>query len=226
MTRSKLIRSTGIAAVVSGLLFVVIQPLHPAETLAAVTTEQWAIVHYATLVMTVLFAVGITGIYARQVEESGWLGLVGVTTLNVALIITGALVFIEAFVSPLLAARDPEVVEGLLGMVSGTGSQADLGVLPGLWAISGVLFPAGCLLLGIAALRARVLPRLASGVFAFGLPVAVIVVSLVPGDLHRLGAVPVGVGLAWLGFALWTEKGEQPTDLAAARVSLDPLTSE
>lgn len=44
--------------------------------------------------------------------------------------------------------------------------------------------------------------------FAFGLPVAVVVVSLLPYGLHRVGAMPIGVGLAWLGFALWTERRE------------------
>jgi hypothetical protein len=42
---------------------------------APVTSDQWAMVHYSTLVMTVLFVVGITGIYLSQVEETGWLGL-------------------------------------------------------------------------------------------------------------------------------------------------------
>jgi len=40
------------------------------------------------------------------------------------------------------------------------------------------------------------------------------------GMFHRLGAVPVGVGLAWLGFALFTEKREQPTESVAARGSI------
>lgn len=205
MTGKKLIRWTGLSAVVAGILFVAVQPIHPPDTLASVTTVQWAIVHYATLAMTILFAVGITGIYLRQVEETGWLGLAGVVTVNLALLITGALVFVEAFVEPVLAERDPEYVEALLGMVGGTGSQVDLGTLPVLWSVSGVLFPLGCLVIGIALMRARVLPRLASGVFAFGLPVALVVVSVIPFDLHRLGAIPVGIGLAWLGYALWEE---------------------
>ena len=125
--------------------------------------------------------------------------------MNLALIITGMMVFVEAFISPELAGRDPEYVEALLGMVSGAGSQVDLGALPLLWSVSGVLFPLGCLVVGIAVMRARILSRWAAGVFAFGLPVAVVVVSLLPGDLHRLGAVPVGVGLAWLGYTLWTD---------------------
>ncbi len=203
MTLERLLRWTGMVAVVAGILFVVVQPIHPPDTLASVTTGQWAIVHYLTLAMTVLFGVGITGIYVRQVEETGWLGLVGTVTLNLALFITAAMVFIEAFVSPVLADRDPEFVSALLGLVSGEAGQVDLGPLATLWAISGVAFPLGCALVGFATIRARVLPRLAAAVFGFGLPVAVVVVSLLPGDLHRLGAIPIGVGLAWLGWVVW-----------------------
>lgn len=203
MTLERLLRWTGMVAVVAGILFVVVQPIHPPDTLASVTTGQWAIVHYLTLAMTVLFGVGITGIYVRQVEETGWLGLVGTVTLNLALFITAAMVFIEAFVSPVLADRDPEFVSALLGLVSGTPGTVDLGPLATMWSVSGVAFPLGCAVLGFATIRARVLPRLAAAVFGFGLPVAVVVVSLLPGDLHRLGAIPIGVGLAWLGWAVW-----------------------
>lgn len=214
MTLERLLKWTGLVAVVAGILFVVVQPIHPPDTLASVTTGQWAIVHYLTLAMTVLFGVGVTGIYVRQVEESGWLGFVGTVTLNLALFITAAMVFIEAFVSPVLADRDPELVSALLGLVSGTPATVDLGPLATLWAISGIAFPLGCALLGFATIRARVLPRLAGAVFGFGLPVAVVVVSLLPGDLHRLGAIPIGVGLAWLGWAVWTGTGR--TDAVSA----------
>jgi hypothetical protein len=74
-------------------------------------------------------------------------------------------------------------------------------------------------------MRARILSRWAAGIFAFGLPVAVVLVSLLPGDLHRLGAVPVGVGLAWLGYSSWAEKREPVTDLSASGAILDPFAS-
>lgn len=204
MTAARLIRWAGLAAALAGVLFVIIQPIHPPDTLASVTTATWAIVHYATLAMTVLFLVGIAGIYARQVEETGWLGLSGFLLLGLGLLITAAFVFVEAFISPVLAADHPEVVEGFLSLVDGSATVTDLGALPALWSASGVLFPLGCLVLGVATLRAGILPRWASAVFAFGLPVVLVVVSLLPFDLHRLGAIPIGVGLAGLGRALWS----------------------
>jgi len=217
MTRDSLLRLGGLAAMAAGVLFVVIQPLHPSETLASVTTSTWALVHYATLAMTVLFVAGIAGVYARQVEETGWLGFAGFALLALGLAITAGFAFVEAFIQPLLAEREPEFVIGLLAIVSGSERTMDMGLLPALWVASSIFFPAGCLVFGVAVMRAGVLSRWAAGVFAFGLPLAVIVVSLLPFDLHRWGAVPIGIGLAWLGFGLWAERGgrssSQPTGM-------------
>lgn len=213
MSNSRLFRWSGMAAVVAGILFVVIQLVHPADTLASVTTTTWAVVHYTTLLMLILFLVGITGIYSRQVAANGWLGLVGAIVLSLALLTTAAFAFVEAFVSPVLAATDPEFVEALLGLVRGTGSGLELGALAMMWSISGLLFPLGCLVLGLAIWRARILPRWASAVFAVGLPVSIAVVSVLPADLHRAGALPIGVGLAGMGYGLWVDRGRiEPTE--------------
>jgi hypothetical protein len=61
-TASNLIRWAGLSAVVGGSLFVAIQPIHPPDTLAAVTTGTWAIVHYVGVAMCLLILLGIAGI--------------------------------------------------------------------------------------------------------------------------------------------------------------------
>ena len=222
MTSVRLIRATGLVAIAAGLLFVAIQPMHPADTLGSVTTDAWALIHYATLVMLLLFLVGILGIYARQVEETGWLGIVGLIVLSLGLLITAALAFVEAFIEPLLADSGAAFVEGLLGMVEGSGSAVDLGPITALWAVSSVLFPLGCLLFGVAVLRARILPRWAPALFAVGLPVAAILVALLPYDLRRVGAMPIGIGLAGMGYAIWTEKRQGSTGETSAPATLRP----
>lgn len=208
VTTFKLIQAAGLSAVVAGLLFVLIQPLHPGDTLASVSTQSWTIIHIVTLFMAALFLVGIAGIYARQVEELGWLGLAGYVLLSLGLLVQMPFGFVEAFIQPLLAEGEPKVVEGLLGLVNGSASEVSLGAIPAIWATSGLLFLLGILLFGIANLRAGILSRWASGVFAFGLLVFVPLGSLLPHEFQRLGAVPVGVGLAWLGYSLWSERPE------------------
>jgi hypothetical protein len=41
--------------------------------------------------------------------------------------------------------------------------------------------------------------------------------ALLPHELEPLVAVPIGLGLAWLGYALWAERREHVTDAVAGR---------
>src|SRR5919112_5177477 len=84
ITASSLIRWSGLAALVAGLIFAGIQPIHPPDVLASVTTSAWAIIQSLKLIMCLLFLLGIAGLYARQVEEAGWLGLVGFLLLSLS----------------------------------------------------------------------------------------------------------------------------------------------
>ncbi len=226
ITASKLIRWAGFSAMAAGILFIVIQPIHPPDTLTSVTTSTWTIIHSLTIAMCVLGLVGIAGIYARQVEEVGWLGLAGYVAFSLFLLVTLAWTFAEAFISPVLATEAPTFVEGFLGIVSGHASEVDLGALPALYLSAGAFVLLGCLLFGIATLRAGVLSRWAAGVFAFGGPASAVVVSLLPHELERLAAVPIGVGLAWLGYALWSERPEHAAEALPAMAIARPGQTE
>ena len=74
-----------------------------------------------------------------------------------------------------------------------------------MYSASGVLYLLGGVLFGVATFRAAILPRWAGALLALGtlLPLAF---SAVPQVNVRLAAVPVGVAVAWLGFALWAER--------------------
>ncbi len=209
VTSRGLLRSTGIAAVLGGLLFVVIQPLHPADVLASVTTDAWAVIHYATLAMLTLFVVGITGIYLRQAERTGWIGLIGYVVLVVGLVLTGLGTAIEALVQPLIAGTDPAFVEGMLAMVHGHPIETNLGSIPLLWNVASIGFMGGTLLFGFATFRAGVLSRWAAAVFAVGLFAMAPIAGLL--GTPRVGAVPIGIGLAWLGYSLWADGRSRAT---------------
>ena len=64
-------------AVAAGVIFAGIQPIHPPDVVESVTTSAWAIITPLKTAMCMLFLLGITGLYARQVEKAGWLGLAG-----------------------------------------------------------------------------------------------------------------------------------------------------
>ncbi|WP_364149734.1 hypothetical protein [Paenibacillus sp. LPE1-1-1.1] len=196
----------------AGFLFIVIQPIHPPENLSSVTTDTWAIVHYLTIVMALFGLFGIAGVYARQVKETGWLGLAGFLMLSLFWITTTAFTFAEAFILPLLSTDAPKFVEGYLGIFSGVASEVNLGALPVAAPLAGGLYILGGLLFGIATLRAGILPRWAAGLLAFA-SVSTLASSLLPHPLDRILAVPMGIALAWLGYALWSnwpEKASTP----------------
>jgi hypothetical protein len=208
VTSSKLIRLAGLAAMLAGVLFIVIQTIHPADILSSVTTGRWAFVHYLSIAMCLLGLLGITGIYAKQVDKAGWLGLAGYLMFSLFYALTMCFQFIEAFISPLLPNEAPKVVESFLALASGSVGEMNLGALAAVYTLVGVLYMLGGLLFGIATFRAGILPRMAAGLFTSGGAVSALVVSLFPHPFDRLAAVPFGLGLAWLGYSLWSARRE------------------
>jgi hypothetical protein len=217
-TASNLIRWAGLSAVVAGSVFVGMQAIHPPDALSSVTTGAWALVHYLGVAMCLLNLLGLAGIYARQADESGWLGLAGFLLFALMWALTAAFQFVEALILPLLATEAPQFVEGFLGISSGSAGEANRGALPAVWAVTGVFYLLGGVLFGISTLRAGILPRWAAGVLAVGtvLPLGL---SLLPHEFVRLAAVPVGVALVWLGYALWSERQEQASEPLPGRAA-------
>ena len=210
MTPSALMRLAGLSAVAAGLCFIVIGLFHQENVPSSVTTATWANVHIVATAMGFFGLFGLAGLYARQVEKSGWLGLVGFVMFSIWLALMMSFSFVEAFILPRLATESPAFVAGFLGMFTGTASEVGLGVLPTLWMISGPLFIVGPLLFAIATFRAGVLPRMAAGLLALG-AVLIPAGALLPPQHESLVMIPVGVAMAWLGYALFSERRESPS---------------
>jgi hypothetical protein len=216
ITASSLIRWSGLSAMAAGIIFVVIQPIHPLDVLASVTTTHWAIIQSLKTAMCIFGLLGLTGLYARQANEAGWLGLAGYLLFGLFYVHTLPLAYTEAFVLPLLASEAPTFVEGFLGIFNGHPVQTNLGALPLLYSLSGSAgFVLGGLLFGIATMRAGVLPRWPAGLLAVG-SLAPFVLAMLPHPLDRITAVPTGIAVAWLGYALWSERREQASDSVVA----------
>ena len=227
MNSRNLIRWTGVAAMAAGIIFASLQPFNPPDVLASVTTNAWAIVHAFKLAMCVLFVVGLTGLYARQVEAAGWLGLAGYLLFSLSWVITTSLVFTQLFINPLLATASPAFVESFLGMINGHPGAMNIGAIPALHTVAGLLYALGGLVFGIATYRAGILPRRAAGLLAIG-AVAPIVLAMLPHPLDRTLAVPMGLAMAWLGYALLAERRVQAPEPVPGRSSprLRPTTAE
>jgi hypothetical protein len=204
-TASNLTRWAGLSAMVAGLIFSVVGLIHPPQILASVTTSAWLIVHSLTIAMSFFGVLGIASIYARQAEKAGWMGLAGFVLLSLWLVVVTGFTFFEAFILPLLASDSPKFVESFLGIFTGVVGEANVGALATLWTLLGVVYIFGAVLFGIATFRAHILSRWAAGLLGLG-AVSSPAFALLPQALAPLAAVPVGLGLAWLGYALLTER--------------------
>jgi len=220
ITTSALTRVAGVSAVLSGLLFIVIQPIHPEENAATVTSTAWAVVALMTIAMAVLGLVGASGIYLRQVRESGLLGLIGYLMFGSFYLATVAWTFVEVFVLPQIVDDAPRFVDDFLGVPAGVSAQGDVGTLPLFFTTVSGLYLVGGLVFGIAVYRAGILQRGAAALLAAG-SVSAVAAAVLPHAVGRYAAVPVGLAMVWLGWSLWSEQRTSvPQSVAQRRVSV------
>jgi hypothetical protein len=149
ITASNLIRCAGLSAMVAGISFVFVGLLHPPQVLSSVTTGTWLVVHLLTIAVTFFGLLGIAGLYARQVEEVGWLGLAGFALFSLWLVLVPGFTFFEALILPLLASDAPKFASDFLATFTGAAVETNLGFLPTLWSLLGVLYILGPLLFGV-----------------------------------------------------------------------------
>lgn len=205
ITSTSLRGVAAVAALLAGVLFAGVQFVHPVDEVASVTTPMWAVTGWLTFAMACLGLIGVTGLYLRQVPQTGVLGLSGFALLALFYVLTCAFTFAETLVLPLVADSAPAFTADFLGIVNGEGTGGTLGALEAIGPLSGVLFMGGGLLFGVALFRARVLARWAAALLAVG-AVVPLPASFLPHDVGRFAALPVAVALVGLGCSLWVHR--------------------
>ena len=142
--------------------------------------------------------------------------------------LTVAFQFAEGLIVPLLATDAPKFAVGFEGISSGSPSEVSLGILPAVYSLTSVLYLVGGVLFGVATFRAGILPRWAGVGLAVGTVAPLVLSLLLPHEFIRLAAVPVGIALALLGYALWSEQRETVSESVPRRVSpqLRPAATE
>jgi hypothetical protein len=206
ITASTLTRTSGLALAVAGVIFILIQPLHPHEDVASITTGTWFVVHLLSLTMAVLGLAGITGVYLSQITRSGIFGLIGYLVFSLFFITQAAVSFVETFILPLSAAGSPELTEDVASLfAAGYVLQTDVGPLAIVGSAGAVLYLGGGILFAIGVLRANVLPRWA-GILLIVAALASLSAAVIPHELARYAAVPMGVALVALGVTLFAQQ--------------------
>ena len=212
MTSANLIRLAGLSALIGGVCYVLVGVFHPPNVPASVFSTRWETVHVIACAMSFFALLGLAGIYARQAVKAGWLGLIGFVLLSFWFVLIMGFSFVEAFILPHPGTVTPAFIVGWMGMFNGDPSPVNLGALPTVWTLSGPVYILGGLLFGIATYRARILPRGAAVLLALGTVLAPLAKALSLSAVPKI-AIPVGLALAWLGYALMTEQRTPETQL-------------
>ena len=205
ITSTTLSRAAGVAATVAGLLFIGVQIGHPHLNADVATTTDYTVREAAKILMAVLSLIGITGMYLRQVKQTGVLGLLGYLVFGAGYLLLMSIQIIGVFVLPFLAGSSPDFVNDVLVAAVGGTPPGDIGALQILFKVSGLIFLVGGFLFGIALFRAGVLARWAAALLAVG-AVATVATSVLPQVNPRLFAIPIGVAMVGLGHSLWRKQ--------------------
>jgi hypothetical protein len=145
-----------------------------------------------------LIVAGLPGLYARQAKRAGWLGLVGFALTGFAVLLFGAVSALYALVIPLLDTHAQLLLTGYDNLILNGGRIPPLVVF---FVGAFLVLSAGAFLLGLATIRAGVLPRAA----CVALVVAGSAALVIP--LSLLFYVPGREGLGdflWAPFAILT----------------------
>jgi hypothetical protein len=200
MSTSYLIRWSGLAALLGGALFALLDVAEfvlfngqPQSAVAA--TGTWGIVQVFYIVACVLISLGLVGAYTRQARGGGTLGLAAFLLALTGTIMVAGAEWSAAFIAPWVAkVASPEVLDA-----EPTGMLA-AGVL-----LTFILFGLGWFLFGLVLLQTGVLSR--------GTALAIMIGAILVVVLGLLGlpfnSVVFGVALAWMGYVFWSDSGEE-----------------
>ena len=213
ITPTTLTRGAAAAAIGAGAVFIGVQINHPHLDAETITTTEMAIRGTGKVLMAALALVGITGMYLRQVRETGVVGFLGYVVFGAGYLSILATSVVSAYVLPVVAETDPAYVEDVIDASTGGQPSGDIGFLETVIQVQGFAYLLGGLLFGIALYRARVLTRWAAALLAVSGPVSA-ALAVMPDAFYRLLAFPNAVAMIALGCSLWqsTRTGATPTD--------------
>jgi hypothetical protein len=208
MSSTTLYRLSGISLLIGSVLAIIGGVLgifsgNPASTIAIAGS----LIQFVGATLGIL---GLPGMYARQAQRAGILGLIGTTLMIFYILILGTFgSALNAVVLPFIATHAPAI------------AQSEPPGLNLFFTIGGLLGAVGGISLGIATIRASVLPRFA-GVLLMG-SVLQVAGDFFQSPIANLGFVLVMIGFAWLGIALLSSKRQNtaaPSELLTGAVRI------
>jgi len=203
-TTQKLIRWSAIAWLLSALTGIIASVFAPSDFVNnAILSSQWVPTHAVLTASYMLFVFGLIGVYVIQAENAGRLGSAGFLLSFFGVLILTAQVIAATWILPVVAlqANMPKTAFEIFDLAGP------------LAAFSSVVFAAyvpaglGLILLGIATMRAGVLPRWAGLLLIVGTVLDLAVLIGAPGELIvKAGDVAIDAAKIWIVYALWSYK--------------------
>ncbi len=216
MTTSKLTRAAALCALLAGALFMLPHFIHPEDEVASVATTGWTVAHLVNLTMAVLALIGVTGLYLRQVKETGVLGLIGFLLFGTAFLMIAMTNFAEVVILPQIADTAPGYVGDFLATFVGGPVEGDVGGLGLVNGVAGATYLLGGLVFGIALYRAGIVARWAALLVSLG-AVASLLAAVLPDSIFRTATMPTAVAMIGLGYSLWRERAAAASMSRATR---------
>lgn len=199
MSSGTLYRASGVALLVGALLAIIGNVLStvlfpgmndPNQYVSAL----WLPVMLLSFVGSLLLLIGLPAICARQAPRAGWLGLVGFVLTFIGVFLFTSFSIVTLIVLPWLAQVAPK-------LAAGNGPPAIFVY----FLVAGLLFAVGGVLLGIAIMRAGVLPRWAGLLIIIGAVLNLVdfpLNGIISSIVMIVAFVLFGLGVAWIGYAL------------------------
>ncbi len=205
MSSATLYRASGLALLLGALLGIIGTILNTFLFPGRGNPTQYTSALYVSVTLlsfigSLLLVLGLPGMCVRQATRAGWLGLIGFVLTIVGGILFTSLSGVTFLVLPWLAVNAPQ-------LAAGNGPPAIFVYV----LVASLLFAVGGVLLGIATMRAEVLPRWAGLLILVGAVLNLVdfpLSGIIGGIVGLVAFVLFALGLGWIGYVLWIAKGE------------------
>jgi hypothetical protein len=204
LTPKSLVKLSGIALLLSGILATVGFSIHPHDS-AASNHGIWLGAHVVIISGGLLNLLGLVGLYLVSATLLGLTGLSGFLLTAVSLILYLGKLYWSAFIYPLVIAQDADFIRSY-GF--NPGSDPVDPVVRVVFYLGPILFAIGYMLLGLSLLRVRAYPAPALWALILG-ALLVGLWPLLPAVVQHLSvlvSVIYAVGIAWIGYLLATRQ--------------------
>ena len=189
----------GVALIAFWYLFAALLPYRQlSDSLSLlVNTPYWSLINAIGAVGALMALIGVFGIFMSQVEEGGWLGVIGFLLGAIGIVMFLVTLVWDTILWPVLVKQDPSLLDF-------TGPIYTSKTFLPYFITAGLIFSLGLLLFGISIVKAGVLPSwggilMAVGAPLFGLGAMFGKMQVIP---RTAGVTLLSIGLVILGWAM------------------------